>query len=264
MPPERFLRISRFIGDEAVSRLSGRFVVLVGLGAVGSYCLEALARSGVGRFRLVDFDEVGVTNINRQLLALDSTVGLLKAEVGRARVMDINPEAQVEALPLFAGAETFEAIFAGKPDLVIDAIDSLNPKCGLLQYAYEHQIPIISSMGAALRKDPSLVTTGDLMDTYGCPLAKQVRTSLRKRGIGRGIDVVFSPELVDFEYREPEDEAAADFNEQIIDRGRRRKVLGSLPTLTGIFGLNLAHLALGKLLGTRLDGIAAFKPRVQR
>lgn len=260
MTSERFLRLSRFIGEEAQSALCGKSVVLVGVGAVGSYCLEALARSGVGKFRLVDFDTVGLTNINRQLLALDSTLGVLKVEAARQRVLDINPDAEVEALNIFANSDTFEQILSGNPDLVIDAIDSLNPKCCLLQYAYEHQFPVISSMGAALRRDPGLVRTGDLMDTWGCPLARQVRTNLRKRRVGRGIETVFSPELVDFRYVEPEEEEHEEFNEQILDRGRRRRVLGSLPTVTGIFGLNLAHLALGKLLGTPLRGEAAFKP----
>lgn len=260
VPSERFLRISRFIGEQAVDSLAGKFVVLVGVGAVGSYCLEALARSGIGRFRLVDFDTVSVTNINRQLLALDSTVGKLKCEAGKARVLDINPDARVEAVPAFANQETFPSIFEGSPDLVIDAIDSLNPKCGLLQYGWENHFQIISSMGAALRRDPALVRTGDLMDTWGCPLAKQVRTNLRKRGVGRGIDTVFSPELVQYEYKDPDEEEQADFNEQILDRGRRRRVLGSLPTVTGVFGLNLAHLALGKLLGEELKGEEAFRP----
>lgn len=260
MVSERFLRISRFIGEEAVESLASKSVVLVGAGAVGSYCLEALARSGVGKLRIVDFDTVGVTNINRQLLALDSTVGKLKCDVGAQRVHDINPQAEVEALPIFANSDTFAQIFEGEPDLVIDAIDSLNPKCCLLQYAYENHFQIISSMGAALRRNPALVRTGDLMDTWGCPLAKQVRANLRKRKVGRGIDTVFSPELVVYQYKDPQEEEQNDFNEQILDRGRVRRVLGSLPTVTGIFGLTLAHLALEKLLDTDFKGEMAFRP----
>ncbi|MFA6689450.1 MAG: tRNA threonylcarbamoyladenosine dehydratase [Sphaerochaetaceae bacterium] len=261
MQSERFLRISRLLGEDVVEILHGKFVVIVGLGAVGGYALEALTRSGIGRLRLVDFDTVSVTNLNRQILALESTIGRKKVDVAKERVLDINPEAQVQALEAFAHEQTLSEILAGEPDLVIDAIDSLNPKCALLQGTYERGIPLISSMGAALRRDPSLVRTADLMDTWGCPLARQVRTNLRKRGVGRGIQVVFSPELVRFAYRPPEEEEHADFNEQIIDRGRRRNVLGSLPTVTGIFGLTLAHLALDNLVGgDALHGEAAWNP----
>lgn len=261
MRSERFLRISRLLGDDIVENLHGKFVVIVGMGAVGGYALEALVRSGVGRLRLVDFDTVSITNLNRQLLALESTIGRSKVEVAKDRVLDINPEIQVEILDMFAHEQTLPQILEGNPDLVIDAIDSLNPKCALLQGTYQRGIPVISSMGAALRREPTLVRTADLMDTWGCPLAKQVRTSLRKRGVGRGIEVVFSPELVKYTYRDPESEEHADFNEQIIDRGRRRNVLGSLPTITGIFGLTLAHLALDRLIGgDALHGEAAWNP----
>ncbi len=261
MQSERFLRISRLLGDDIVESLHRKSVVIVGMGAVGGYALEALVRSGIGRLRLVDFDTVSITNLNRQLLALESTIGRSKVEVARERALDINPDIEVETMNLFAHEQTLPQILDGAPDLVIDAIDSLNPKCALLQGTYNRGIPIISSMGAALRREPALVRTGDLMDTWGCPLAKQVRTNLRKRGVGRGIEVVFSPELVRYTYRDPEQEEHADFNEQIIDRGRRRNVLGSLPTITGIFGLTLAHLALDRLIGgDNLHGEAAWNP----
>lgn len=262
MKSEQFLRISRLLGDEKVQSLHQKHVVVVGLGAVGGMCLESLVRSGVGNLRLVDFDTVGITNLNRQVLATYDTLGKLKTEVAKDRIQAINPSCTVEALPLFVQAETMESILEGQVDLVVDAIDSLNPKCALLQAAYERGIPVVSSMGAALRRDPFLVRKADLMDTYGCPLARQVRTNLRKRGIGRGIEVIFSPEVVRFTYKNPEEEEHADFNEQIIDRGRKRNVLGSLPTVTAIFGQNLAHLALKKLLDEEcLSGEAAWNPK---
>lgn len=248
MDMQRFLRISRLLGDEAVERLNRSFVVIVGLGAVGGYALEALARSGVGRFRVVDFDTIAITNINRQLLACESTLGQKKVEVARARVLDINGDAEVEALDMFAHEETMDSILAGEPDLVIDAIDSLNPKLALLEAVWTRHIPVVSSMGAALRRDPGLIKVSDLMDTYGCPLAKQVRTKLKRRGVGTGIVTVFSPEKVDYEYKDPLLEEHADFNEQILDRGRMRRVLGSLPTITGMFGLRVAHQGLSMLL----------------
>lgn len=247
MDKRKLLRISRFIGEEAVNSLEDKFVVIVGVGAVGSYCLEALARSGIGYFRLVDFDKVEYSNINRQLVALESTIGQLKVEVAKARVHDIEPQTNVEVLPIFLSENNIAQIVepnaqGKKPDLIVDAIDSVASKCLLLKYAYTHNIPIVSSMGAALRKDPSLVQTGDLMKTHGCPLAKQVRTRLRKEGVGKGIQVVFSPEEVDFEYEQA-----------TPDNPKPQKILGSLPTLTGIFGLNLAHLALNALLPQPLN-----------
>lgn len=249
MDKRKLLRISRFLGEEAVDSLWDKFVVVVGVGAVGSYCLEALARSGIGTFRLVDFDTVEYSNINRQLVALESTIGKRKVDVACNRIHDIERETKVQTLPVFVDESTIEQVFApfeGKtPDLIVDAIDSVKSKCLLLSQAYARNIPVVSSMGAALRKDPSLVRTGDLMDTWGCPLAKQVRTNVRKQGVGKGIDVVFSPEVVEFTY----------------GQDGRQKVLGSLPTLTGIFGLNLAHLALNRLLPTPMKGTASGKPR---
>lgn len=247
MDKRKLLRISRFIGEDAVNSLEDKFVVIVGVGAVGSYCLEALARSGIGSFKLVDFDKVEYSNINRQLVALESTIGQLKVDVAKARVHDIEPQTNVEILPIFLSENNIAQIVepnaqGKKPDLIVDAIDSVASKCLLLKYAYTHNIPIVSSMGAALRKDPSLVQTGDLMKTHGCPLAKQVRTRLRKEGVGKGIQVVFSPEEVNFEYEQA-----------TPDNPKPQKILGSLPTLTGIFGLNLAHLALNALLPQSLN-----------
>ena len=170
-------------------------------------------------------------------------------DVACSRIHDIERETKVQTLSVFVDESTIEQVFApfeGKtPDLIVDAIDSVKSKCLLLSQAYARNIPVVSSMGAALRKDPSLVRTGDLMDTWGCPLAKQVRTNVRKQGVGKGIDVVFSPEVVEFTY----------------GQDGRQKVLGSLPTLTGIFGLNLAHLALNRLLPTPMKGTASGKPR---
>ena len=244
-----FKRTELLLGNSLMDKIASQRVIIFGIGGVGSWCAESLVRSGIRQLTIVDSDRICVTNINRQLLALESTIGRNKVDIARERVMDINPDIQVEALKLFAHEDTLDTILAGKPDLVIDAIDALNPKCALLQGTYERGIPIISSMGAALRRNPALVRTGELMDTWGCPLARQVRTNLRKRGIGRGIEVVFSPEKVQFDYKEPEEEERTEFNEQIMDRGRKRKVLGSLPTITGIFGLTLANLALNRLVG---------------
>lgn len=256
----QFLRLERFIGRDNIELLKKKRVALVGLGAVGGYALEALARSAIGSFTLVDFDIISETNINRQILALHSTIGKKKTEIAEHRVLDINPEAEVKMMNIFAEEGRYEEIFRGA-DIVLDAIDSLGPKVGLLESAYKSDVRIISSMGAALRRDPTLIRTCDLFDTWGCPLAREVRSHLRRRGVSRGIDVVFSPEKVNFKYIPPEEDDEIEFDDKILNRGRKRVMLGSLPTVTAIFGEMLAHLALKKLLpeGT-LEGEAEWRP----
>ncbi len=246
---ERFLRIDRLIGQEKRKSLADQHVCIVGMGAVGGYALEALARSGIGRFTLVDFVTIKLTNINRQLLAQVSTLGEPKVTLARHRVLDINPACRVRALNLFAHDDSMEEIFADKPDLLVDAIDAMAPKLSLLEYAWKQKIPTVSSMGAALHTDPFSIQRKDLMQTNTCPLARQIRYKLRRRGVGAGITCIFSTQNVDYEYLAPEEEAAPDHNEQILDRGRARRVLGSLPTVTGIFGLQIAHTVLQKLVG---------------
>lgn len=243
---ERFSRISRLLGDERFARLQRARVTIVGLGAVGGYVVEGLARAGVGGLRLIDYDTIQPTNINRQILALESTLGQHKAQAARDRVGLINPLCQVEALPLFAGEETLDAILEPRPDLLIDAIDSLNPKVQLLAGAYQRRIPTLSSMGAALRTDPSRIRLADIFDTDNCPLARFVRKRLRRRDIGRGITCVYSNEKVEFDYSQANEEQQIG-ETPYAERGRERNVLGSLPTITGIFGLILANEAILQL-----------------
>lgn len=249
MSSEQFLRISRLIGDQKIEQLNKKRVAIIGLGAVGGMCLESLTRSGVGSFTLVDFDTISITNINRQILATWDTVGERKVTEAKKRVQSINPNCKVNAIPYFFDETTVDTIFSEKFDLVIDCIDSLNPKCCLLEYCWKNNIKVISCMGAALKRNPLLVRNSDLFDTYGCHLAKLLRKRLRNRGVDRGISVIFSPEVIRYEFKEPESEDLPEFNEQILSKGRERNVLGSLPTITGIFGLHLAHLALSSLVG---------------
>ena len=243
---DRFTRTRQLLGQERFSLLQSRMVTVVGLGAVGGYVVEGLVRAGIRQLRLVDYDTIQPSNLNRQLLALETNLGRAKAEVAKERILAINSECQVEALQLFAGDETLEQILTPRPDLLIDAIDSLNPKSQLLQHAYFEKIPIISSMGAALRTDPMLIRSGDLFSTSGCPLARHLRKRLRRRGVGEGIACVYSVEKIDFDYQLPEDDNAVDTN-PYADRGRKRNVLGSLPTITGIFGLTIANQAIMRL-----------------
>ncbi|MCK5517264.1 MAG: tRNA threonylcarbamoyladenosine dehydratase [Desulfobulbaceae bacterium] len=247
---DRFARTERLLGEVKFKQLQSRMVTVVGLGAVGGYAVEGLVRAGVCHLRVVDFDTVQPTNLNRQIIALETTLGQSKALVTRDRVLAINSECTVEPMQLFAGDETLEQILSPRPDLLIDAIDSLNPKTQLLHGAYLREIPIISSMGAALRTDPTLICSGDLFDTKSCPLARHLRKRLRRRGAGRGITAVYSTEKIDFDYsfqqEKGEDEIAVG-ETPFSERGRKRNVLGSLPTITGIFGLTIANLAILRL-----------------
>jgi len=244
----RFSRLKRLVGPERLALLRSKTVTIIGLGAVGGYALEGLARSGVNHFRLVDFDKICLTNINRQVLALESTLGRPKVEVARDRVRDINPDCHVETLDLFVDAETVDQVLYPESDLIIDAIDSLNPKIELLVRITEQGLPVISSMGAALRTDPTLIRVDDIMNSWKCPMAKRVRKRLRRRGVEGGIPCVYSTEDIDFAYSGVEiGDELGQGHDQGIERGRVRQVLGSLPTITAIFGLTIANLAILQL-----------------
>ncbi len=236
---ERFTRTRCFLGEKKFSLLQQAMVTIVGLGAVGGYAAEGLARAGVGRLRLVDFDTIQASNINRQILALENSIGQAKVNVAKERISLINPKCTVEALQLFAADETLTEIFSPVPNILIDAIDSLNPKVQLLVGAHKRQITTFSSMGAALRTDPTKIKVGDIMTSNHCPLAKHVRNRLRRQGIEGGIQCIYSTEWVEFIYKGPEkpEQGASPYE----DRGRKRNILGSLPTITGIFGLILAN-----------------------
>jgi tRNA A37 threonylcarbamoyladenosine dehydratase len=248
-----FIRTQRLLGAERFQRLQQSMVTVVGLGAVGGYVVEGLARAGIMHLRLVDFDTIQPSNINRQILALTTTLGQSKVAVAKERVLTINPQCQVEALPLFAGAETLGQILQPRPDLLVDAIDSLNPKTQLLHGAYQARIPTLSSMGAALRTEPSCIRFGDLMQTTNCPLAKHLRKRLRRRGVGEGIMCVYSTEKIEFDYQLAEEDCQSEEGHNpYSDRGRARNVLGSLPTVTGIFGLTIANHVIMRLSSLRI------------
>lgn len=234
------------LGDEGLSRLQNAAVMVVGLGAVGGYALEALARSGIGRLVLVDFDVFDESNINRQILALTSTVGQKKTEVARRRVLDINPDCIVETRDMFVNADTLPQLLDIPVDFVVDAIDALNPKCCLMEALYERGIPFISSMGAALKTDPSFIKCGTLSASKNCGLAKFIRKRLRKRGLEISrINCVYSDEQVCLP------ETALAFDGDDASAGRVRHTLGSLPTITAIFGLTIANYVITSLSGHR-------------
>ena len=236
MLSKRFARTQMLLGEEGIKKLSRAKVMIIGLGAVGGYVLEALARSGIENFVLVDFDKFEESNINRQILAVSETLGLKKTDVAKQRVLSINPKAKIETVDIFVNDGTIDKILAYAPDFVVDAIDALNPKCCLIQALIEQQVPFISSMGAALKTDPAKIKIGNLSNSKNCSLAKFVRKRLRKRNIDIAkARCVWSEEQTIL----PENAIEIDNDNNL--QGRIRHTLGSLPTITAIFGLTIAN-----------------------
>jgi tRNA threonylcarbamoyladenosine dehydratase len=190
----QFSRNELAIGKEGLDIMKNSTVAVLGIGGVGSFAAEALARSGVGRLILIDKDDVDITNINRQLIALLSTVGRPKVEIMDERIKDINPDCEVISLKMFYTEETYEEIFGHKLDFVVDASDTIVYKIHLMKECLQRNIPIISSMGAANKMDPTRFKIADISKTHTDPIAKVIRTKLRKDRIHKGIPVVFSDE----------------------------------------------------------------------
>lgn len=186
----QFSRNELAIGKEGLETLKNSTVAVLGVGGVGSFAAEALARSGVGRILLVDKDDVDITNVNRQLHALLSTVGQPKVDLMKARIADINPECEVIALKMFYTEETYEQFFEYNLDYVIDASDTIHYKIHLMKECLKRDIPLISSMGAANKTDPTRFQIADISKTHTDPIAKVVRTRLRKEGIKKGVQVI--------------------------------------------------------------------------
>lgn len=193
---ERYVRTAALLGEEAVLRLRNSAVAVFGLGGVGGYTVEALARAGVGALWLFDFDTVSESNLNRQLFALTSTVGMKKTGVARARVADINPNTVVYTEDTFADESNIgEYLDRARPDFIVDAIDSVPSKIALILAARERNIPIISCMGTGNKLDPSKLQITDIKKTNTCPLAAAVRTRLRKLGVNDGVAALWSTEF---------------------------------------------------------------------
>ncbi|AZB43735.1 tRNA threonylcarbamoyladenosine dehydratase [Bacillus sp. FJAT-42376] len=190
----QFSRNELAIGKEGIEILKNSTVAVLGIGGVGSFSAEALARSGVGRLVLVDKDDVDITNVNRQIHALVSTVGKPKADLMRDRIKEINPDCDVISLKMFYTEETYEEFFSYGLDYVIDASDTISYKIHLMKECLNRNIPIISSMGAANKTDPTRFKVADISKTHTDPIAKVIRTRLRKDRIHKGIEVVFSDE----------------------------------------------------------------------
>ncbi|MDP8322248.1 MAG: tRNA threonylcarbamoyladenosine dehydratase [Candidatus Stygibacter australis] len=246
MEIDQFSRTRLLFGKEAMEKFQAARIGIMGLGGVGSYVAEALARSGIGKLLLVDFDVISETNINRQLLALHSTIGRQKTEVMKERIEDINPDCEVDIYSGFCNKDSRDDLLPGL-DIVVDAIDSLVPKVGLLEDCWRQKIPIISILGAASRFDPSQIRLGDISQTYMCPLARRVRKFLGRRGIRKGIDVIYSIEQPIDQYP-PEAGSLQDWKG---DTGRMRGTLGSVVYMPAIMGMWAASWVLQKLSGER-------------
>ena len=238
-----FARTEQLVGAEAMARLAQARVAIFGLGGVGSFACEALARAGVGHLRLVDYGAVDPTNINRQLFALHSTVGRRKVDLAAERVLDINPACEVDLRPGFVDPETVGGFLEGPLDMVVDAIDSLNSTVTLLEAAHNLGLPLVSSMGAGGRLDADQMRVGDLSETLICPLARMVRLRLRRRGISTGIPCVYSIEPA----RNTTPYDPRDVGEH-HGTGRKRLPIGTVSYMPALFGLRVAQEVLRRLL----------------
>ncbi len=228
-----YQRTAILYGTEFCKKLQDAHVAVCGVGAVGGVAVEALARLGVGNFYLYDFDSFETSNINRQLCALNSTVGKIKVHVQKDRILDINPNAKVEANNVFVDEGVAMEITGAKPTVIVDAIDTIASKVFLAKYAEKFDVAIVSSMGAARRKNPLKVAVADVFNTSGCPLAMRIRKQLRKEGIKKGFKCVFSTEVVD--------------ENSHVQNDNDEKIIGSSVLVSGVFGLNLANLAIEEI-----------------
>lgn len=225
-------------GEDGLDSLAGSVVAVVGLGGVGAYAAEMLARAGVGSLILLDSDCVAETNKNRQLLALDSNMGRKKVEVMAERLRDINPEIELTLIGDYLTEANVEALLAPRrPDFLVDAIDTLSPKLALIRYCVDSGIPLVSSMGSGAKYDATKVRIADLSKSFNCPLAFIVRKKLRKMGIEKGFPVVFSEELPD--------------NDAIVETSgetNKKSQVGTISYLPAVFGCMCAQVAIRHII----------------
>ena len=234
----QFERTRILLTEVEWGRLTQAHVLVAGLGGVGSYCAEALARAGVGKLTLIDHDVVAASNINRQLPALLSTVGQSKAELMAARIQDIHPACELQIIREFLTPENVIDLVPGNVDYVIDCIDSLNCKVALVATSIERGLRVASSMGAGNKLDPARIRLADISKTCQCPLASVMRKRLRKRGIDTGVLTVFTDEP-----------GRAPLPPQPVEgRGRARAVNGTISYMPPLFGLMLAGAVVQQLI----------------
>lgn len=231
-----FVRTELLLGEKGMKRLHEASVMVLGIGGVGSHCVEALARSGVGTLILVDNDKVSVTNINRQSIAYHSTVGEYKTKLMKDRIHDISPTIDVYTYETFVLPENLHEIFEHKVDYIIDAIDTVTAKLALVQYAKEKNVPIISCMGTGNKLHPELFKITDISKTSVCPLCKVMRKELKNRGI-KHLKVLYSEEKpIDVSQKSTEEE-----------KGMRRSLPGSIAFVPPVAGLMIAGEVIREL-----------------
>ena len=231
-------RTELLLGPEKLARLRRAHVLVVGLGGVGAYAAEMVARAGVGRLTIADADTVNETNINRQLVALHSTLGQKKADVLAHRLRDINPDVELTLVDRYIkDEETYRLLDAARYDYVVDAIDTLSPKMALIAGALERGYPLVSSMGAGAKLDPTRLEIADISATHHCPLAHMLRKRLHKQGIRSGFYAVFSPEPV-------RREAMMECDER-----NKRSNVGTISYLPAMFGIGCASVVIRSLIG---------------
>ena len=232
-----FQRGERLLGKEIMNRLASTRVIVFGVGGVGSWCAEGLVRLGIGKLTIVDSDCVSVTNINRQLMATTHTVGQPKVDVLRERLLAINPNAEITAIQDVYCAENAESFRLGDYDYVIDAIDTLSPKLALIKGALDRNIPLVSSMGAGAKLDPTKMEICDISKTHHCPLAHMLRKRLHKMGIRRGFKAVFSAE--------PPIEGAM----ILCQEQNKKSNVGTISYIPALFGIGCASVVVRSLIG---------------
>ena len=231
-------RTELLLGEQKLNILRNAHVLVVGLGGVGAYAAEMIARAGVGHMTIADADTVGETNINRQLLALHSTIGRHKSEVMAERLRDINPNIDLQIITDYIRDEkTYTLLDAAHYDYMVDCIDTLSPKVNLIAGAIERNIPLVSSMGAGAKTDPTLVEIKDIGKTHHCPLAHMLRKRLHKVGIRSGFYAVFSPE--------PVREGAMILAEET----NKKSNVGTISYIPAVFGCACASVVIRDLLG---------------
>lgn len=254
----RFSRTELIIGKEGLEALKGSTVAVFGIGGVGGYAAEALARSGVGKLILVDYDDVCLTNINRQIIALQSTIGQPKVDVMKNRIKDINFKCEVITFKEFYKPERAEFLLSSEYDYVVDAIDTLSAKIDLIKRCYEQDIHLVSAMGAGNKLDPTKFEVGDISETHTCPLARAVRQRLRKEGITKGVKVVFSTERP-----LPLQEGGPDCKTNCVctNKGEvefnctmRKSIPGSSPFVPPVAGLVMASVVVRDILEKHTRG----------
>jgi tRNA A37 threonylcarbamoyladenosine dehydratase len=239
-----FSRTSQLIGAKNIQKLQQCHVAVFGLGAVGTFTTESLIRSGIGEMTIVDFDQISESNLNRQLIALHSTIGQSKAMVLKNRLEDINPHVIVHAKPTFIDEKSLPELLEPAFSYIVDAIDSFTPKFKLLQACVQKDLPVISSMGAGGKKDPTLIKFGRLSETIICPLARRLRKSFHRSGIDTAkLMTVYSAEIPIKAL--PPDQANPEVTYQ---QGRLRSVNGTICYIPAIFGSFMAGYVLNALM----------------